>query len=239
MKPKILLIAHILMLATCSCAASEEKAKSWPEGVVTIKQQKDAATQYSAFDQRPEGQKKKFLDGAQGYEIYVSPPRYPAYSESDRQKRNAAMVRQLTCYVNLVAVVSGQSAKSFETEGGMIYTHYKLNIDDLLFTSESSLSKSISFVQMGGTLKKGNEVMRVAHNLYAPLKHKARYLLVAMKSTTESDESFYPAEQTIEVQDGRIYPISGRWLAFDPGTPISEIATHFRNAGNTARHHCK
>jgi hypothetical protein len=225
----VVVLLVTMYLPQVAIAARESAVKNWPDESLTVTEKQKISKVYSHFEALP-GPKSKFPDGVHGYNLISSKPNYGIYSGLNDKQQRLEHVARAVCNLDLLAVVRGISAKSFESDNStMVYTKYRLKIENNIFQKDKGgdeAKKIINLVQIGGEVGDGADAFRVAHNLMLPLAHGKNYLVVGVKPE-DDDEIYITATQTIEVVDGLIYPIAGKWMGYDVGTPVALIAADF------------
>lgn len=224
-------------------ALKSSSLDSLNEIAISLAQRKEVSNYYSYFEFH--GMKvKTFRDGAKGYELDFPPPGSGDYSignssvNSEENRRSA--IKNMLCANDIVAIVQPTSAISFIGDSGkMIYTKYGLQVKRPIFENEvtSSLGGVLDLVVLGGEVASEGTIFRITHSLQRPFHAGKTYLLTA--SRPRPDFPYVSNTQTIEIIEGKIYPLTGSWLNYSAGTNLSTIEDNLLEMRNSLLDECR
>jgi hypothetical protein len=182
-----------------------------------------------------EDPKSKTIDGVTGYGMSFihGAPWYPI-RQNGRLSTAESFLRDTYCAADaLISVKALESKSHLSTDESIIFTKTKVKIIDMIKAPPAeSLGALVSLIEPGGTVRQGNDTLRILNANNPQFVPGNEYFMAVQKKQWDDGESYSyaPLSGLVRVSDGKIYTQGGNWYGFRNGASYDEVVETIKQA---------
>lgn len=225
-KRLVLLISALASIPAFS--DSPEKSMKFMDEPISSDEVKIVDSAFRASEEPNMKLRKKYPDGAYGYEL-DSTVRKIIYSQNPEIQKKFEL-KNAFCHADLVVLAKAMASRSFMTSSkSMVFTKYRLDILDTIGQKAGATrpNEQIHVVAIGGEVEQDNEKFRVTNLNSAPYQAGETYVL-ALREIGRS--GLYSRNGAgAQVYNSRVFPERGRTSGISAGDNYTDTVQRIRD----------